>query len=90
MFVVALAAVGLWGVRMWELSGEYARVAEQERSHEAEFLEDLVRAQYRCHDWDKFAELSAARAAYHTALVQKYERAARYPWLPVEPDPPEP
>lgn len=28
--------------------------------------------------------------AYHTSLRQKYERAARYPWLPVEPDPPEP
>jgi hypothetical protein len=23
-------------------------------------------------------------------LAQKYRRAARYPWLPVEPDPPEP
>ncbi len=23
-------------------------------------------------------------------LARKYERAARYPWLPVEPDPPEP
>ena len=27
---------------------------------------------------------------YHSALTQKYERAARYPWLPVAPDPPEP
>jgi hypothetical protein len=23
-------------------------------------------------------------------MAAKYERAARYPWLPVEPDPPEP
>jgi hypothetical protein len=30
------------------------------------------------------------RATYHAALRRKYERAARYPWLPVEPDPPEP
>jgi hypothetical protein len=27
---------------------------------------------------------------YHLALSRKYERAARYPWLPVAPDPPEP
>ena len=27
---------------------------------------------------------------YHAGLAAKYERAARYPWLPVEPDPPEP
>lgn len=26
---------------------------------------------------------------YHRRLKRKYERAARYPWLPVEPDPPE-
>ena len=30
------------------------------------------------------------RAIYHAALRRKYERAARYPWLPVPPDPPEP
>jgi hypothetical protein len=27
---------------------------------------------------------------YHAALRSKWEHAARYPWLPVEPDPPEP
>jgi hypothetical protein len=27
---------------------------------------------------------------YHSALTGKYERAARYPWLPVAPDPTEP
>jgi hypothetical protein len=32
----------------------------------------------------------AKTAAYHERLWRKYEHAARYPWLPVEPDPPEP
>jgi hypothetical protein len=27
---------------------------------------------------------------YHSAMARKYRRAARYPWLPVEPDPSEP
>jgi hypothetical protein len=27
---------------------------------------------------------------YHASLSEKYARAARYPWLPVEPDPPMP
>jgi hypothetical protein len=31
-----------------------------------------------------------ARARFHELLRKKYERAARYPWLVVEPDPPEP
>jgi hypothetical protein len=30
------------------------------------------------------------RADHHASLARKYERAARYPWLPVEPDQPEP
>ncbi len=33
---------------------------------------------------------SAARIAHHKAMEAKYRRAARYPWLPVVPDPPEP
>ena len=36
------------------------------------------------------AEQYAKKADYYWAVVRKYERAARYPWLPVEPDPPEP
>ena len=27
---------------------------------------------------------------YDAAMARKYRRAARYPWLPVEPDPPDP
>jgi hypothetical protein len=30
------------------------------------------------------------RSDHYGALEAKYERAARYPWLPVAPDPPEP
>jgi hypothetical protein len=27
---------------------------------------------------------------YHVGMLAKYQHAARYPWLPVAPDPPEP
>ena len=27
---------------------------------------------------------------YHVAMARKYRRVARFPWLPVEPDPPDP
>ncbi len=30
------------------------------------------------------------KIGYHAAMARKYEHAAGYPWLPVEPDPPEP
>jgi hypothetical protein len=35
-------------------------------------------------------ELARRLIAYAAAMIRKYERAARYPWLPVEPDPPWP
>ena len=37
------------------------------------------------------AEAAAGRvSAYHEGMAEKYRRAARYPWLPVAPDPPMP
>jgi hypothetical protein len=33
---------------------------------------------------------SAERLDWHSKMADKYMRAARYPWLPVEPDPPNP
>ena len=41
---------------------------------------------------DMFAMAAQKRAqvAFFARMKRKYERAARYPWLPVEPDPPVP
>jgi hypothetical protein len=36
------------------------------------------------------AAADAQRGAHHAALARKYRYAASHPWLPVEPDPPEP
>lgn len=36
------------------------------------------------------AESLRRRAEYHARLKEKYRRAAAFPWLLVEPDPPEP
>jgi hypothetical protein len=40
--------------------------------------------------WKREVSLTPRRHAYHVAMYQKYERASRQPWLPVEPDPPAP
>jgi cytochrome c-type biogenesis protein CcmH/NrfG len=34
--------------------------------------------------------IDRALVRYHFKMAEKYARAARYPWLSVEPDPPEP
>ncbi len=37
-----------------------------------------------------YTSSSTSKIEHHLALSEKYERASRYPWLSVEPDPPEP
>jgi hypothetical protein len=62
-------------------------------SPEAMRAMELVNAKYR----SRFEEVESSalagfrrRADYHAALSRKYQRLARYPWLPVAPDLPEP
>jgi hypothetical protein len=57
----------------------FARIADR---HLSVFLTPAqVRDPERC---------SAERLDWHSKMADKYMRAARYPWLPVEPDPPNP
>jgi hypothetical protein len=68
---------------------EAARTAGNQR--EARFMRDeaarLAGLAETYREWVRdFTELSDYRAQ----LRRKYEQAATYPWLPVDPDPPEP
>jgi hypothetical protein len=80
MVVVAVAGVALQGARLAGLSLRYRRLAESYAG------------------WGRWPRKSSEEArarerrkvAWAHALARKYERAARAPWLPVEPDPPEP
>ena len=59
-----------------ELATRYANLQNEHKTHLASSIAN--------------AEHEAARASYYGMLMAKYDRAARYPWFPVEPDPPEP
>jgi hypothetical protein len=88
--MIAVAVVGFWiaFARLWRLSNHYA---EQARSHG--FLTKVYRKQVSVPLLDPFHIPAARRQGLISraeALAVKYRRAARYPWLPVEPDPPEP
>jgi hypothetical protein len=41
-------------------------------------------------EWRTYAAFEAEIGAWHARLKEKYRHAARYPWLAIEPDPPEP
>ena len=81
MAVVALVALGFASPslkRQWSDWG---------REYEAEAV------RYRWFAWDRRqggSDLDRRKAAYYDRMAEKYERAARYPWLSVPPDPPEP
>jgi len=106
MIAVAAAGGLLGGAiearRMWTQSAEYSRramlfgwvalsyEAAREQGRDVEFVR--VRPHY-----SEAVVPTPARSAvlrrqeeHVLRLQQKYERAARYPWLPVLPDPPEP
>ena len=38
----------------------------------------------------RYVALCHRQMEYHAAMVRKYRYVTRFPWLPVEPDPPEP
>jgi hypothetical protein len=78
MIVVAILAVGLADV------GRRRHLALRQRAAYHEKIERLVT------DTAPKLPANAAIRDRHARLKEKYWRAARYPWLPVEPDPPEP
>jgi hypothetical protein len=53
-------------------------------------VEREKRAGSRCDDLRRHLDQISQGVEYYSALARKYRRAARYPWLLVEPDPPEP
>jgi hypothetical protein len=100
---VALTAVTFAIVHLWSLRHLYLEKAAQHASFSAlrdrtpddmAFWEARLTAQHEglhaAYPWPGGPPLVPTMAKYHDALRRKYERAARYPWLSVAPDPPEP
>jgi hypothetical protein len=78
MVAVAIVAVG-FGLLLW-MQRRAANFRDREARHLQAWLTFLP----------YLASNPPAKATYHWNLVGKYNHAARYPWLPVEPDTPEP
>ena len=89
--MVAVAVVGLLlaSAIMLRRSREFGSRAEEQADFEAGSLEYADDARGERGDRQR-VERGELMATYHRGLKLKYERAARFPWLPVAPDPPEP
>jgi hypothetical protein len=88
---------------MWRLSQRYGRLALSftesayvYRDYAARIRMEAQRGDRKerwrmsAADADAVAETCAEMVAAHIAMARKYERLARFPWLPVEPGPPLP
>lgn len=77
------------GAPFWRRSGS---VAPQTKMR----FEDVVHSKYESslsrkpYEWIWIRIPAAGMAEYHRKLKTKYQYAARFPWLSVEPDPPAP
>jgi hypothetical protein len=83
IIVVAVFAVVVWIIRLRGLSREYALLAT------AAHWDRFAASEYSPRD-EAGAVRKVRRIQHYRRLAEKYDFAARYPWLPVAPDPPEP
>jgi hypothetical protein len=92
MVVVASFAVIFGSVPMCVRSLEYSRMAEDQARIEGWYGGPAIESQPLANKQprDEWASTCRDIAAKSRVLRLKYERAALYPWLPVEPDPPKP
>ena len=90
MVAVAIVGVLLWMTLLGKRVRAFRWMAEYHAAHRMKYpITGSPGAAPR--GVDSRGELvSAERDRWHAALAAKYSRAARSPWLPVEPDPPEP
>jgi hypothetical protein len=89
MAVVAITGLVMALAIMARRSGEFRALAEEQADAEQMSLSYADDARGEGGDRQRVAR-GEQMAAYHRNLRIKYERAARYPWLPVEPDAPVP
>jgi hypothetical protein len=89
MVIVAIAGLAMAVAIMVRRSSEFLTIAEQQADSEQISRSYADEARGGNGDKQRVAR-GEQMAAYHRALRLKYERAARYPWLPVGPDPPVP
>jgi hypothetical protein len=101
MIAVALAALASWGVVLWERS---RRFADEACKHFRRFQVCTINrdgaplnSEAPRPTWDQLSDHEKEQRVgwnrwvlYEKQLVRKYQRAARFPWITVEEDPPPP
>jgi hypothetical protein len=96
MVAVEIVAVGFGTWMLIKKSRSYAALGAFHAQSEKEcwrIVEAYEGSRLDAAIWEDFiayVQRSRRLLPYHAALRRKYELASRHPWLPVEPDSPEP
>ena len=85
--VAVFLAAGTWGGKMWQRSGLYRQQAGYHRDQLGIIVDPPYLNPQQYHD---VQERISRRRGWHGAMAEKYELAALRPWIPLEPDSPEP
>ena len=83
---VAIAGtfLGIW-VRFHQRGDRFQTICDRHGDRILAIGDELMRGEY-----DGKYKLHEKRLNYAVDMMRKYDRAARFPFLPVAPDPPEP
>jgi hypothetical protein len=86
MVAVVVAAMTLWAVRLLMLSAAYREKAGR---YQLELLgaTPILMGPHGSHS---LGYPRSVRSRWAERMADKYLHASRFPWLPIEPDPPEP
>jgi hypothetical protein len=100
MVATALVALAAWGFVLWGRSAQYACKAEDYLDRMNICKNNIAKESHYpkradpsapLPDWRKAkVEFFQIRADHAERLYRKYRRAAMFPWLTLEADPPEP
>jgi hypothetical protein len=99
MVAVAVFATATWGGQLAARGYSYRKMSDYHAASKARIESEWsLEFQWKralghfpaCRTLEVQAEDAWKQAEWHVQMKVKYERAAARPWLPVEPDPPEP
>ena len=88
MIAVVVLALAIWSGRMWRLSQDYRELALHHAYGAATAEHIMFGSPFRqAGQRDGSPSRRELLYDYESDLADKYARAARYPWLPIAPDP---
>ncbi len=89
-----VVSVGIFSARRQSfaiMARDYANMETAARLFEKDFPGPFSLYVVRMIDTEKgFVQVKGQKVAYYAQMKEKYERAARFPWLSIGADPPEP